>query len=589
MPEKKHEYLLKGTPICRGVAIGQPHFVSSTIESVPEFDVGAEGVEEEVTRYKRALHYSFEDIQKLQRLLERENFLEGVSLLDAQLQMIQDPLLTFEVEQEIIKTKKNAESVFLSIVNRYQNTFQSLDDAFFKERYKDIQDVFKRIMRYLCARTTTSLPANTNPILISHDLTVTDVLEANILGINAILTEGGSPTSHVAIMAKAKGIPYVCNIDPLKINQKKKDIIVDGRTGEVILNPTPETLKKYQDLQKLLKKQAGKLKELKELTSHTLDGHHIHLTANIAMSHEIDVIHQHGGNGVGLFRSEYLFLSGESFLLEEEQFQIYKKMAQRLKGLPLVIRTFDVGADKKFINHVVEIEENPSLGCRGIRFLLKEKELFKTQLRAILRASAFGDVRILFPFVSTLSELLEAKNLIKNVQSELKIKGCEYDPKIKIGCMIEIPSAAMISDLLAQECDFLSIGTNDLTQYALAVDRNNHRVRFLHTPAHPSVIRLLRHIAKAATEHNVPVTICGEIAADPRFTALWVGLGIYELSVSACHLPAVKNIIRKLKASESKRLAEYILTLRTAEDVLSALSHYYQKLVPDDCLYNCEL
>lgn len=588
MSNNSDEMRLKGTPICRGVAIGSPFYIVAKEEIIPEFNVGPEGVEEEVYRYRRALNYSYQDIQKLQIMLAEESLTEGVSLLEAQLQMIQDPSMTTDIETAIARSQKNAESVFQHQVSIYKKNFQSLQDPFFRERFSDIQDLFKRVMRYLCARSTTLSNMPPQSILIAHELSVTDVVEANMNGVYALLTVVGSPTSHAAIMAKAKGTPYISNInlESLKHSIAGK-IIVDGRTGDVIINPSSTTLFKYQETQKNLQIESINLKQLSELQPHTMDGHSIKLTANIAMPNEIDFLHQQGGNGVGLFRSEYLFLSNETFLTEEEQFTIYSKMAQKMKGLPFVIRTFDLGGDKKFSEHASIAEENPSLGCRAIRHSLKERGIFKTQLRAILRASASGNIRILFPFISTLSELLETKAILNEVKKELVSREIIIADDVKIGCMIEVPSAALISDLLAEECDFLSIGTNDLTQYTLAADRNNHAVNFLNTPAHPSVLRLLKWVSKEAKERNTPVTICGEVAADPRFTPLLLGLGIQELSVSACHIPTIKNVIRKMNFSEAQRLTQYVMTLKTAEEVLETLSNHYKRVVPDDSLYNC--
>lgn len=589
---KIEEIRLKGTPISRGVAIGTPFFITAQEDVIPEFTVGLEGVEEELLRYRRALGRSFEDVLKLQGMLEKEDFSDGISLLDAQLQMMRDPVMTTQIEAEIASSQKNAEAIFQKHIFRYQKSFQSLQDPFFRERFKDLQEVFKRIMSYLCAREGTSLAhIPSHAILIAHELGVTDIVEANMRGVIAILTKSGSHTSHAAIMAKAKGIPFVSNIDPeqLKSLMQHSDVIVDGRTGEVILNPGPDTLLKYRNIQKTVQLHSSSLKLLGGLKPETVDGYAVRLSANIAMPHEIDLVHQHHAYGVGLFRSEYLFSSRETCPLEEEQFSVYQAMALKMKELPLVIRVFDLGGDKNFLGYTGEVEQNPSLGCRSIRFLLKEREIFKAQLRAILRASVYGNISILLPLISSLTELLEAKALINEMKKELSQNQIPFSNQVRVGCMIEVPAAALIADLLAQECDFFSIGTNDLTQYTLAVDRNNQAVSFLHTPTHPSVIRLLKLITKEAHNYGIPVSICGEIAADPRFTPLLLGLGIHELSVSACHIPAVKNVIRRMNFAEAKRLTQYVLTLKTSEEVLAALSHQYLKIVPDDCLYNCEV
>lgn len=581
------EIHLKGVPICRGVAIGKPFFLSFTEDIIPEFTVTRENVDEEIARYRRAVSMSIEDIKSLQIQLEQEQLLESAAILDSQLQMLQDPSLTSYVESEIGNTLKNAESVFQGLIAQYEKKFNNLENSFFKERFKDIQDISRRVMGYLQATVRfplTKLPPNT--IIFSRELTASDTAEANIACVSAFVTAMGGATSHAAIVARAKGAPYVSNINMEGIEEKDHQFaIVDGRTGDVILSPTQETIEKYQQVREQLHSHIKKLENVCNLKAETFDGYDIRLSANIAMASELPFLHKHGGHGVGLFRSEYIFLAKEKFPSESEQFEIYKELVEKMNGLPIVIRTFDVGGDKTVPNQPVSYETNPFLGCRAIRFLLKERDIFKAQICAILRASYFGDVSIMFPMVSTLSELIEAKSLVKEAQEELESRG-EATGHIRIGCMIEVPSAAIIADLLAKECDFLSIGTNDLVQYALAVDRSNHAMSSLYTPTHPSVIRLIKLIINEANHHGIPVTICGEVAADPRFTPLLLGLGVHELSVTTRFIPTVKHAIRNTSIVAASQLAETVLSLTTAADVQDLLSQEYKKNVPEDFFYN---
>lgn len=581
------EIILKGTPICRGVAIGRPFFVTTIAETPAESRLNNDHIDAEISRYHIARARSKAEITDLQRRLELAQMQEGIAILESQQLLIEDSLFTKEIENGIRENQSNTESVLQNIMGQYQQKFQSLSDPYFRERFKDVQDIAKRILRHLgnsIKNSWTELPPDT--IIFAHELTTSDAVEAHVARAGGFVTQFEGVTSHAAIVARARGTPYVSNIDISRIDNQHALVIVDGRTGEIILSPSPQTLARYQNIRAQLQSHLNKLNHVSFLATETYDGYGIRLSANIEMSNELEMLHQHGGHGVGLFRSEYIFLEKDKFPSEAEQNEIYRDLVLKMHGLPIVIRTFDVGGDKQIPSHLRVVEENPFLGCRAIRFLLKEREIFKTQLRAILRASTYGDVSIMFPMVSTLSELLEAKAIVKECQSELSLRGEHYG-KVRIGCMIEVPSAAIIADLLAKECDYLSIGTNDLVQYALAVDRGNHAMRALYTPTHPSMIRLIKHIVHQANQHNVPVTMCGEVAADPRFVPLLLGLGVHELSVATRYIPAVKNAIRNTSIITANRLAEKVLALSTAAEIQELLAKEYQANVPEDCFYNC--
>jgi phosphotransferase system enzyme I (PtsI) len=403
-------------------------------------------------------------------------------------------------------------------------------------------------------------------------------VEADSSLVSAFVTAVGGITSHAAIIARAKGIPYVANID-IKIFKRIEiqSIIVDGSQGIVIVNPTAKTLKKYQALQKGDLKSYSQLKKASSLKGETIDGYEVRIFANLEDPNEIDLLQKNGASGVGLFRSEYLFLASRSFPSEEEQFAIYKKMAVALKDKPLVIRIFDIGGDKKVdllpeekdAHYFAKIglELNPALGCRAIRFLLRFREILEAQLRAILRASAFGQIHILIPMVTDIGELRQVRALVEKIQVELLAKGIKFAPKIPIGCMIEVPSSALLADVLAEESDFLSIGTNDLIQYVLAADRNNPSTSSLYFTTHPSVLRLIRMVVSAAHTARKPMILCGEYAADPAMIPLLIGLGIRELSVSARHIPLVKHTIRKWRILEACRLAEGALDYAAAGEL----------------------
>lgn len=577
------EVVIKGSPVCRGIAIGKIFFLNRGEFKVFELNLRPTDINREIERYRTALLKSRQDIKRLQKQLELESALEGILILDAQLEMLQDPLLTVEIEKEIRKLKKNAEFVFQKALTKLQERFNSLDDAFFMERFKDLQDLSRRVFSYLHESGHLSLKdIPTNSIVCAHELTASDTAEAKLAYVNAFITEMGGATSHAAIVAKAKGIPYITRIDLEAIKVYTESlVIVDGRKGTIILNPTEETLKKYEHLKEKMQNQVKSLEKISSWPAETYDGYSIRLSANLEMTHELDLVHQLGGHGIGLFRSEYIFLPKREIPSEEEQYQIYYHIAKRMQGSPVVIRTFDLGGDKTSEHYSFAGEKSAFIGFRATRFLLKEKGLLKAQLRAIIRASVHGNVSVLFPMISTLSELREAKQMIHEVQEELK-----SPDRIRIGCMIEVPSAAVIADQFAKECDFLSIGTNDLVQYSLAIDRSDQTLSDFYEPIDPSVIRLIKLITTEANQAKVPVSVCGEIASDPRFTPLLLGLGIQELSVSPRFLPLIKNAIRNTSIVEAVRLAEETLTLTTAQDVWQLLIKEYQKNVPHDLFYN---
>lgn len=589
MSRTPSEIHLKGTPISRGIAIGRAFFLIAEDEAIPTFKISVEEVEAEVLRYRRAITRGCEELDRLQKQMHSERIVEGAAIIESYLQMMKDPLLTDVVENEIRATCRNAEHVFQSTISDYQRRFSKITDPFFRDRFKDIQDVSRRILRYLKESFRVSLAQTpSDSVIFAHELAASDAAEANISRISAIVTACGGATSHTAIVAKAKGIPYVTNV-PLNGLEKYGDaaVIVDGRTGDIYLNPMPETINRYLHLKGVVGKHLQRLNDSSHSEPETYDGYPIRLSANIEMVNEVSLIHQYGAHGIGLYRSEYEFLSQESFPTEDEQFRTYRRMVEMMQGLPIVIRTFDIGGDKQMLCRPTKQESNPIMGCRAIRFLLQEKEIFKSQLRAILRASNYGDVSILFPMVSALSELHEAKGLLEEVKGDLWADGIPFAQEVRIGCMIEVPSAAIIADLLAKECDFLSIGTNDLVQYSLAVDRGNQLISGLYTPTHPSVIRLIKLVVHEANHEGIPVTICGEIAADPRFTPLLLGLGVHELSVAPRHIPIIKNAIRSASIVEAAALTEKVLSLTSSIEIQEYLGEVYMRLVPDDCFYNC--
>jgi phosphoenolpyruvate-protein phosphotransferase (PTS system enzyme I) len=583
MQVKAEEVILNGSPICRGIAIGKTFFLNRDDFKIIETSIPSHQVQREVIRYRHALQRSKQDIKRLQKQLEIESAPEGILILEAQLEMLHDPLMTTEIEKEISESKKNVEFILQQALMHYHQRFQALNDPFFIERFKDLQDLARRVLSYLNESGNYFLNhVPPHSIVCTQELTASDAASAHHQCVGAFITESDAATTHAAIVAKSKGIPYLTNINLTVLKEYQPDIlIVDGRSGRLIINPTAETLEHYENLKDQITYQAKSLSQMVRWPSQTFDGYSIRLSANLDTLLEIDLIQEMGGQGIGLFRSEYIFLPKNEIPSEEEQYQVYRAIAERMKDQPVIIRTFDLGGDKTSLYHHFFQERSSFLGCRATRLLLKEKAVFKTQIRAILRASLSGNISILFPMISTVSELREAKQLLKEAREELNL----WHP-VRIGCMIEVPSAALIVDHFVKECDFLSIGTNDLVQYALAVDRSDHVLSEFYEPSDPSVIRLIKLITTEANKAQIPVSVCGEIASDPRFTTLLLGLGVQELSVSPRYLPLIKNSIRHTSIVEAVQLAEKALELKTAQEVLQLLIENYRQHVPTDVFYS---
>lgn len=564
---KSKEIILKGISISPGYAVGTLFFLSRDEEKVFEFNISPSDTKRETERYLEALQRTRQDIKRLQMQLKAEGVEDGVQILDSQLLILQDPFLTKEIELKIQSSHKNADFVLQQAIQGFQERFDTIKDPFFAERFRDLSDLFKRIFSHLRNSEYFSLAdVPMNSIICAEDLTASDVAEARAYQVAAFVTDHGGSTSHAAIVAKAKGIPYVTNLNLNRLQGEIEGlVIVDGVKGEVILNPDLATLQKYEGLKETMLRQSEKLNKVTNWPAQTIDGYTVRLLANVDSLHEAELVKQFGGEGIGLFRSEYLFLQRSEIPSEEEQLVAYEELIKKMNGLPVVIRTFDFGGDKTLQSALPK--KNLFLGCRAKNLLFKEQESFKNQLRAIWRASLHGSVSVLFPMVSTLKELREAKRLLEETRVELGLQHF-----IKIGCMIEVPSACVIVDHLVQECDFLSIGTNDLVQYSLAVDRNDHQFTEFYEGIEPGIVRLIKMITHVANRYQVPVTVCGEIANDPRFTMLLIGLGVQKLSVAPRFIPIIKNVIRQASIVEAVQIAEKALNMPTAESILELLT-----------------
>ncbi len=575
-PEEQ-EIRLKGAPVSEGIAIGIPIFLGySDDDNIPDFPISTGQVEEEIARYRQALSSSREDLKKLQSDLSGEGSREVASIIGTHIEMLDDPLMTTHMETKIREMLKNTESVFHSVINDYEKRFNETNDSFFNERLSDFRDLSKRVLRNLCDCENISLDnIPPNSVVFTKELIPSDTASLQATRISAFVTQTGGGTSHAALIARAKGIPYVASIDMEVLQSVKgKCVIVDGLTGDIILNPSNDTLEKYERLKNRLTKQYQQLERDRHLLAETLDGYPLCLYANVNTMNDLDLVHHHGAHGIGLFRSEFLFMQDPTLFHDEErQYLIYHQMLKRSRGLPLTFRALDLGGDKcSDLFEEMAKEPNPVLGCRGIRFLLRRKDIFKTQLRAFLRAGVNSELRILFPLISDIHELREVKKIIEEVKEELQARHVPHNLQPALGCMLEVPSAVLICDALAQESDFLALGTNDLIQYTLGIDRSNPGMSDFYYPTHPGIIRMIKMTILEAKRFQKPVTICGEIASNPLFTPLLIGLGVQNFSCAPRFIPIIKRTVRHLSLLDCCDIAEHVLTLRTSAEIATFLA-----------------
>jgi phosphotransferase system enzyme I (PtsI) len=464
------------------------------------------------------------------------------------------------------------EWAFQEVATRYAETLSKIDDPYLRERALDIQDVTKRVIRNLQGKAPKAFLSLSEPhILVAHNLTPSDTASMSRENVLAIATDVGSRTSHAAILARSLNIPAVLGLHDITAKIETGDqVLVDGSDGWLIVNPAAETLACYNEIESRRAKITAQLRELRETSSTTRDGRHIVLSANIELPEDVNAVAANGAEGIGLYRTEFLYLNRTTLPDEEEQYRTYRTVAERVCPNPLIIRTFDLGGDK-LAEGASEISDelNPFLGWRAIRFCLENQKIFKTQLRAILRASVVGNVKIMFPMISGLDELRRALAVLEECKRELRSSNTDIPERVEAGAMIEVPSAAICANALAREVDFFSIGTNDLIQYALAVDRVNEKIAYLYQPTHPAILRLLKMVAEAAHENQIWVGVCGEMAGDVALVPLLLGLGVDELSAAAILVPRVKRAVQSLSIPECRQLVEEAMQLNTASEILA--------------------
>jgi phosphotransferase system enzyme I (PtsI) len=566
------EIRFEGAGVSPGIACGRVHVARDELEDVVRYRIAPSQVADEIARFETALIQTRMQILQMQQRIAESIGTKDAAIFDAHLLVVEDRTLIDEVLRKLETDLYNVEWIFQEVATRYAETLNRIDDPYLRERALDIQDVTKRVISNLQGKAPKAFLALTEPhILVAHNLTPSDTANINRANVLGIATDLGSRTSHTAILARSLNIPAIVGLHDITAKlETGQHVLLDGNDGWLILDPTPKILAQYAEIESRRAKVTAKLKELRETTSTTRDGRHIVLSANIELPQDVDAVEANGAEGVGLYRTEFLYLNRPTLPTEDEQYEIYRKVAERVRPDPLIIRTFDLGGDKLAPGTVdIADELNPFLGWRAIRFCLENIDLFKTQLRAILRASVVGNVKIMFPMISGLDELRRAIAVLDECKVELRSSKIDMAERLEIGAMIEIPSAAICASVLAPEVDFFSIGTNDLIQYALAVDRVNEKIAHLYEPTHPAVLRLLKMIADAAHDHNLWVGVCGEMAGDIALIPLLLGLGMDELSTAAILVPRVKRAVQSLTIPECRELVEETFKLDTGSEILA--------------------
>src|SRR6059036_118780 len=567
----RQEIRFEGAGVSSGSAFGMIHVVRDDLDDVARYRISPSQVPDEIGRFETALIQTRMQILEMQQRIAESIGAKDAAIFDAHLLVVEDRTLIDEVLRKLETDLCNVEWVFQEVATRYAETLNKIDDPYLRERALDIQDVTKRVIHNLQGKAPKTFLALTEPhILIAHNLTPSDTASINRANVLGIATDLGSRTSHTAILARSLNIPAIVGLHDITAKlETGQHVLLDGNDGYLIVDPTPETLAQYVKVESRRAKVAAQLKELRETTSTTRDGRHIVLSANIELPEDVEAVFANGAEGIGLYRTEFLYLNRNTLPTEEEQYETYRQVAERVRPHPLIIRTFDLGGDKLAAGTVDMTDElNPFLGWRAIRFCLENIDIFKTQLSAILRASTVGNVKIMFPMISGLDELRRAVEVLAECKEELCKAKIDIADKIEVGAMIEIPSAAISANVLAREVDFFSIGTNDLIQYALAVDRVNEKIAHLYEPTHPAVLRLLKMIADAGHANNIWVGVCGEMAGDVALIPLLLGLGMDELSAGATLVPRVKRAVQTLDIPVCRQLVEDSLKLQTPAEIL---------------------
>ncbi len=570
---------LKGIPASPGIVIGKACVFQDILHLVERRGVEEGRAEEEISRLKQAIRKVIDELIQDNLRVSQEIGKREAEIFLAHVAILEDPYFISKIFQEIRENGINAEASVLRQIEEFKKVFEKMDDPYIKMRSQDLGDIGRKVIQKLMPSEDNICDLEEPIIVVASELTPSDTIRLDREKVLAFATESGGKESHVAILARSFGIPAVVGLEGLVSKIKKGDLlVVDGDMGLVMINPPEEVIQNYHDLQKKREIYRSELKKIIPLSSKTMDGHEIRLWANIGSLVDLEYAMHFGAHRIGLFRTELPFLVWRRFLSEDEQFSLYQKVLTQANVREVTIRTLDFGGDKFFEDGRSQREKNPFLGYRSIRVFLREKDLFKQQVRAILRASAYGHVKILFPMISSIEEIRQVRDLFESTKMELRKEGIPFDERIPFGIMIEVPSVAILADRIVKEVDFMSIGTNDLIQYTLAVDRDNDLVNSLYQPLNPAVLRLIQTVTEVAKKANKPVTLCGEMAGTPEYIPLLVGMGLSDLSMNPYALPEAKKIVRSIEYKRWKQIARTVLNLPSVEEISQLLSEEYARI-----------
>ncbi len=578
-----HEKIYKGIVASPGIVIGRAYVLDRRKVVVAGRRIEEVSARDEVVRFKKALEVSKSQLEDLKKRMTKGLGKSHLYILETHIMLLEDKMLVDGTVKRIKESLLNAEGALKDTITAISLKFDTIEDEYLRDRKHDVEQVGERVLRNLVGRKQESLAEiKEEAIIIAHDLAPTDTLMMRKDKILGFATDAGSRTSHTAILARSLGIPAAVGVENITASVKTGDVVIlDGIHGAVIVDPDEETFLEYLKKQRKYKYFEQELEKLKTLPATTLDGHVIQLEGNIELPEEAISAVDHGGTGIGLYRTEFLFLNRQSFPTEEEHYNAYRHVAERAAPYEVVIRTLDVGGDKIGMFGEFEKEANPALGLRAIRFCLQRSDVFRIQIRGILRAAVHGNIKMLIPMISGLTELYETKKLIEKVKAELRSEGKAFNESVPIGVMIEIPSAALTADLLAKEVDFFSVGTNDLIQYTLAIDRQNEHVAYMYEPLDPAVLRLLMSVAGAAKVANIPLAMCGEMAGDPLYAAILLGMGFQHLSMNVASIPWVKKVVRSVRMQDAAELVSLVMQQPTAAVARKTAESFMEERFPD--------